>query len=138
MNMEVEAFIFGKKIGTILLKDGIVYFEYDKEFQGSNLEISPIKLPLSLNSVYTNIDDKYFEGLAGVFHDTLPDKFGTKVIERYFESKNIPPHELTVIQKLMFVGDKGIGAITYKPVAHKIEENLHKKSFFLRVNHCFL
>ena len=42
MNMEVEAFIFGKKIGTILLKDGIVYFEYDKEFQGSNLEISPI------------------------------------------------------------------------------------------------
>ncbi|MCT7433489.1 HipA domain-containing protein [Aliarcobacter cryaerophilus] len=126
MNMEVEAFIFGKKIGTILLKDGIVYFEYDKEFQGSNLEISPIKLPLSLNSVYTNTDDKYFEGLAGVFHDTLPDKFGTKVIERYFESKNIPPHELTVIQKLMFVGDKSIGAITYKPVAHKIEEKINE------------
>ena len=83
MNMEVEAFIFGKKIGTILLKDGIVYFEYDKEFQGSNLEISPIKLPLSLNSVYTNTDDKYFEGLAGVFHDTLPDKFGTKVITKF-------------------------------------------------------
>ena len=82
MNMEVEAFIFGKKIGTILLKDGIVYFEYDREFKGSKLEISPIKLPLSLNNVYTNTDDKYFEGLAGVFHDTLPDKFGTKVIER--------------------------------------------------------
>ncbi len=111
MNMEVEAFIFGKKIGTILLKDGIVYFEYDREFKGSKLEISPIKLPLSLNSVYTNTDDKYFEGLAGVFHNTLPDKFGTKVIERYFESKNIPPHELTVIQKLMFVGDKSIGLL---------------------------
>ena len=126
MSMEVEAFIFGKKIGTILLKDGIVYFEYDREFKGSKLEISPIKLPLSLNSVYTNTDDKYFEGLAGVFHDTLPDKFGTKVIERYFESKNIPPHELTVIQKLMFVGDKSIGAITYKPVAHKIEEKINE------------
>ena len=122
MSMEVEAFIFGKKIGTILLKDGIVYFEYDKEFKTSNLEISPLKLPFSLNGVYTNNEDRYFEGLAGVFHDTLPDKFGTKVIERYFESKNIPPHELTVIQKLMFVGDKSIGAITYKPVAHKIEE----------------
>ncbi|MGE4456851.1 MAG: type II toxin-antitoxin system HipA family toxin [Arcobacteraceae bacterium] len=122
MSMEVEAFIFGRKIGTILLKDGVVYFEYDKEFQTSGLEISPLKLPLSLNGVYTNNDDRYFEGLAGVFHDTLPDKFGTKVIERYFESKNIPPHELTIIQKLMFVGDKSIGAITYKPVAHKIEE----------------
>lgn len=122
MSMEVEAFIFGRKIGTILLKDGVVYFEYNKEFKTSGLEISPLKLPLSLNGVYTNNDDRYFEGLAGVFHDTLPDKFGTKVIERYFESKNILPHELTIIQKLMFVGDKSIGAITYKPVAHKIEE----------------
>ena len=122
MSMEVEAFIFGKKIGTILLQSGIVYFEYDKAFKASGLEISPIKLPLSLNGVYTNNDDRYFEGLAGVFHDTLPDKFGTKVIERYYESKNIPPHELTIIQKLMFVGDKSIGAITYKPIAHKIEE----------------
>jgi serine/threonine-protein kinase HipA len=120
--MEVDAFIFDKKIGTILLKDGVVYFEYDKGFKTGGLEISPLKLPLSLNGVYTNNDDRYFEGLAGVFHDTLPDKFGTKVIERYFESKNIPPHELTIIQKLMFVGDKSIGAITYKPVAHKVEE----------------
>lgn len=135
MSMEVEAFIFGKKIGTILLKDGVVYFEYDKEFQATGLEISPLKLPLSLNGVYTNSDDRYFEGLAGVFHDTLPDKFGTKVIERYFESKNIPPHELTIIQKLMFVGDKSIGAITYKPAIHKtndskIDELIELQNFY--------
>ena len=122
MSMEVEAFIFDKKIGNLLLKDGIIYFEYDKNFKASGLEISPLKLPLSQNGVYTNNDERYFEGLAGVFHDTLPDKFGTKVIERYFESKNIPPHQLNVLQKLMFVGDKSIGAITYKPVLHKIEE----------------
>jgi serine/threonine-protein kinase HipA len=120
--MEVEAFIFDKKIGNLLLKDGIIYFEYDKNFKASGLEISPLKLPLSQNGVYTNNDERYFEGLAGVFHDTLPDKFGTKVIERYFESKNILPHQLNVLQKLMFVGDKSIGAITYKPVLHKIEE----------------
>lgn len=122
MSMEVEVFIFDKKIGNLLLKDGIIYFEYDKNFKTSGLEISPLKLPLSFNGVYTNNDERYFEGLAGVFHDTLPDKFGTKVIERYFESKNIPPHQLSVLQKLMFVGDKSIGAITYKPVLHKIEE----------------
>ena len=123
---EVEAFIYDKKIGTILLKDGRVYFEYDKEFKNSKLEISPLKLPLSLEGIYTNNDEHYFEGLAGVFHDSLPDKFGTKVIERYFESKNIPAYELNVVQKLMFVGDKSIGAITYKPVAHKIEEKINE------------
>ena len=123
MSMEVEAFIFDKKIGNFLLKEGIVYFEYDKSFVSSGLEISPLKLPLSLKGVYTNNDDRYFEGLAGVFHDTLPDKFGTKVIERYFESKNIPSHQLTIIQKLMFVGDKSIGAISYKPIIHKANES---------------
>ncbi|MDD2699409.1 MAG: HipA domain-containing protein [Arcobacteraceae bacterium] len=122
MSMEVEAYIFDKKIGTILSKNGMVYFEYDKGFVGSNLEISPLKLPLATRGVYTNNDDRYFEGLAGVFHDTLPDKFGTKVIERYFESKGIASSELNIIQKLMFVGDKSIGAITYKPVIHQMDE----------------
>lgn len=28
MSMEMETFIFGKRIGTILLKNGIVYFGY--------------------------------------------------------------------------------------------------------------
>ncbi|MDD5157810.1 hypothetical protein [Sulfurimonas sp.] len=42
---EVDASIYDKKIGTILLKNGVVYFEYDKEFKNSKLEISPLKLP---------------------------------------------------------------------------------------------
>ncbi len=129
---EVEAFIYDKKIGTILLKDGRVYFEYDKEFKNSKLEISPLKLPLSLDGVNTNSDEHYFEGLAGVFHDSLPDKFGTKVIERYFESKNIPSHELNVVQKLMFVGDKSIGAISYKPSIHKLDN--HKQQELIELN----
>lgn len=129
---EVEAFIYDKKIGTILLKDGRVYFEYDKEFKNSKLEISPLKLPLSLDGVYTNNDERYFEGLAGVFHDSLPDKFGTKVIERYFESKNIPSYELNVVQKLMFVGDKSIGAISYKPSIHKLDN--HKQQELIELN----
>jgi serine/threonine-protein kinase HipA len=118
---EVEATIFGKTIGTILLKEGRVYFTYDEAFKNSNLEISPLKLPLSLNGIYTNQDDSYFEGLAGVFHDSLPDKFGTKVIERYFASKYISTYEINVIQKLMFVGNKSIGAIRYKPSLYSID-----------------
>ena len=131
-HFEIEAFIYDKKIGTILLKDGRVYFEYDKEFKNSKLEISPLKLPLSLEGVYTNNNEHYLEGLAGVFYDSLPDKFGTKVIERYFESKNIPSHELNVVQKLMFVGDKIIGAISYKPSIHKLDN--HKQQELIELN----
>jgi len=132
-SLEVEAFIFDQKIGTILLQDGITYFEYDKRFKTSGLEISPLKLPLSLQGAYTNYDDKYFEGLAGVFHDTLPDKFGTKVIQRYFEEKNIPSHKLNALQKLMFVSDKSMGAISYKPAINTnapVSELIELQSFY--------
>lgn len=122
MSFKVYPHLWDKKIGTIIYDDGKVYFEYDDAFRGSGLEISPFKLPLDLKGVYTNDDERYFSGLAGVFHDSLPDKFGTKVIERYFESKGIAPYELNVVQKLMFVGNKSMGAITYKPSEEILED----------------
>ena len=122
MSIEIYPYIFGRKIGTILYDEGNVYFEYDEKFKASGLEISPLKLPLSSTGLYTNRDDTYFDGLAGVFHDSLPDKFGTKVIERYYESKGIPAQELNILQKLMFVGNKAMGAISYLPAEHTFDD----------------
>jgi len=116
MTLEIHPYIYGQKIGTLLLKEGRIYFEYDASFRESGLEISPLKLPLASTGLYSNSDDPaYYGGLPGVFHDSLPDRFGTKVIERYYASKGVPPHSLNLIQKLMFVGSKGMGAITYEP-----------------------
>jgi len=135
MSLEIHPHIYGQQIGTLLLKEGRVYFEYDEAFRRSGLEISPLMLPLASTRLYTNEDDMaYYGGLAGVFHDSLPDRFGTKVIERYFESKNIPSHELNIIQKLMFVGRKGMGAITYEPNenllnTHAMQETIEIDAF---------
>jgi serine/threonine-protein kinase HipA len=135
MNLEIHPHMYGHKIGTLLLKEGRIYFEYDADFKSRGLEISPLKLPLASTQLYTNSDDvAYYGGLAGVFHDSLPDRFGTKVIERYFESKGIASHELSLIQKLMFVGAKGMGAITYEPnekllEKHDIQEMIEISAF---------
>jgi serine/threonine-protein kinase HipA len=124
MTLEINPHIFGKKIGTLLYDSGKVYFEYDEAFKHSGLEISPVKLPLSGTRLYLNEEERdYFQGLPGVFHDSLPDKFGTKIIERYFESKQIPSHELNVLQKLMFVGNKSMGAISYEPSERLMERH---------------
>jgi len=141
MNAELEAYIYDKKIGTLLLERGKIYFEYEENFKASGLEISPLKMPLESTRLYTNSDNlDYYGGLPGVFHDSLPDKFGTKVIERYFESKKIPAHELSVIQKLMFVGKKGMGAIRYKPNEkllgnHDVQEAIELDSFVKSAKH---
>ena len=86
--MEVTVHMFGLKVGTLYEDGGIVRFEYERDFIDTGLNISPLKLPFE-TTTYVNYDDRYFETLAGVFFDSLPDKFGTKVVKRYYESKNM-------------------------------------------------
>ena len=112
--MEVLVKIFGMLVGTLYEKDGIIRFEYEHSFIDSGLNLSPLKLPFEIDT-YINEDESYFLTLAGVFFDSLPDKFGTKVVERYYESKGVSPRELTVLQKLLFIGKRGMGALEYEP-----------------------
>lgn len=111
---ELEVSLYGQTVGTLFESQDGVYFEYNKAFINSGLEISPLKLPL-VTGLYTNRDDRYYQTLAGVFHDSLPDKFGTTVIEKYYSMKGIEPNELSILQKLAFVGDRAMGGLEYKP-----------------------
>lgn len=79
---EINAYIYGKKIGTMIEYDEVVYFEYDKAFQSSGLEISPLKLHTSkTKGLYTNRNHReLYHGMAGVFFDSLPDKHGMPFI----------------------------------------------------------
>lgn len=114
---EIDAYIYGKKIGTMIEYDGTVYFEYNKEFKLEGLEISPIKLHTTkTKDAYTNPDQKtLYNGMAGVFFDSLPDKHGMPFIDRYFEKQGLRPFEVTQLHKLAFIGDRGMGAIEYLP-----------------------
>ena len=83
---EIDAYIYDKKVGTLLEHKGIIFFQYDKDFIAGGLQISPIKLPLK-DALYTNNDHKsLYKGIAGVFFDSLPDKHGMTFIDRYFQS----------------------------------------------------
>ena len=106
------------KVGILAIKDNKVYFEYDKEFLKSNLEISPYKLPLKAGLM--RCDDDTFEGIWGVFADSMPDGWGRLLLDRYFIKKGINPKSLSPLDRLAYVGDDGIGALVYEP---KIEIN---------------
>lgn len=118
---EIDAYIYGHKIGTLIRHDGTIYFEYDKAFKTLELEISPLKLPTKkTTSLYTNQDNKYlYGGMPGVFFDSLPDKYGMAFIDRYFESQGLRLSEITLLHKLAFIGDRGMGAIEYRPKEHE-------------------
>ncbi len=103
-----------QKVGTLAIKDRKIYFEYDKEFLKTGIEISPYKLPLKEGLHVCN--DDTFEGLWGVFNDSLPDGWGRLLMDRHLMRLGINQASLTPLDRLSYIGNYGMGALTYEPV----------------------
>lgn len=97
-------------------ENGVIGFQYDKDFLKSKIEISPIKMPLS-NRTYSflNLREETFYGLPGMVADSLPDKFGNIVINKYLEAQGRTSDSLSIIEKLCYTGKRGMGALEYEP-----------------------
>jgi len=107
---------FGGKelqVGELIKEGRGIYFKYYTDFIKTRLEISPFHLPLN-DSIYT-APSKPFEGLFGVFSDSLPDGWGRLLLDRTLTSKGILLQDITPLQRLSYVGLKGMGALIYRP-----------------------
>ena len=104
-----------------LAKDGKnIYFKYYTDFIKRGLEISPIKL--KLNNLINKADSIPFDGLYGVFADSLPDGWGKLLLDRTLMARGVVVDDITVLDRLAYVGSNGMGALTYKPEI--VEEGL--------------
>ena len=78
-NKQLEVYINQRHVGTLAeTKDHRMAFEYSDEWVKSGFSISPASLPLQ-KGVF--VPKKYdpFDGLFGVFADSLPDGWGRLV-----------------------------------------------------------
>lgn len=116
---EAEVRLWGDTVGALTeLEGGRIYFEYAEEFQRQGVEISPIRLPLTLSGPqsFENLRRKdSFLGLPGVLADALPDAFGRTVIRAYYTARNEPERAMSPVQQLLYVGDRALGALTFHP-----------------------
>ncbi|MFK5976474.1 MAG: type II toxin-antitoxin system HipA family toxin [Sulfurovum sp.] len=108
-----------QKVGTLAYKDRKIYFEYDKEFLQTGIEISPYKLPLQAG--LSVCEDDTFEWLWGVFDDSLADGWGYLLMDRHLMRLGINPMSLTPLDRLAYVGSHAMGALSYEPES-KIDE----------------
>ena len=65
----------------------------------------------------------YFDGLFGVFADSLPDNWGKLLLRRLLRAHGQNPDDLTVLDRLAIVGKSGMGALTYYPEKNFSEQN---------------
>ncbi|MEG9862920.1 MAG: type II toxin-antitoxin system HipA family toxin [Parvularculales bacterium] len=100
-------------VGRLAVRERTIYFEYDRTFIESGIEISPYHLPLQPG--VRRFDDSPFEGLPGVFNDSLPDGWGRLLFDRFLRSQGIRPADVTPLDRLAHTGSHGPGALVYEP-----------------------
>ncbi|MCK5519488.1 MAG: type II toxin-antitoxin system HipA family toxin [Candidatus Marinimicrobia bacterium] len=119
MSNPVEVKLWGTTIGYLGYapeQTRIATFEYEDNFLSSGINISPLKMKYPpKRHVYDDLSYKTFKGLPGVFADSLPDKFGRQLIDQYMAEKNIPASSITALDRLLYVGTRGMGALEYHP-----------------------
>jgi serine/threonine-protein kinase HipA len=102
-----------RKVGRLALKGRELLFEYDPAFLGSGLELSPLRLPLRPGVVAGQPD--LFDGLMGVFEDSLPDGWGKLLIDRRAAELGVSARTLSPLDRLTLVGARSMGALVYEP-----------------------
>ena len=112
--------LWGTRVGVLYFADdGYSRFQYYPEFVGKGIEIAPFEMPLS-NRVYSSADFELplnaFWRLPGLFADSLPDSFGNKLVAEWMRRNNVPMASVTPLDRLSYVGSRGMGALTYEPV----------------------
>ena len=111
---------FDRYVGTLAMTpDGKVAFSYDDEWLVNGFAISPFSLPLEKKVFIPG--KRYFNGLFGIFADSLPDAWGQLLLDRILKEHKIT-EDITVLDRLALVGTSGMGALEYES-DYRIIEN---------------
>ncbi len=113
-NKKLTVLYHEHEVGTLALTaDRKAAFSYSDSWLESGFSISPFSLPLK-KQVFLPTKN-YFDGLFGVFADSLPDAWGRLLLERVLKERGKDPYAYTVLDRLAVVGKSGMGALTYEP-----------------------
>lgn len=114
-----QVYLWGTLVGALVLNKGeqAASFNYEPSFLKSQISLSPIHMPLS-ERVYSfpELPFSSFHGLPGLLADSLPDKYGNAVIDAWCAAQGKDPSSFTPIERLCYVGRRGMGALEYVPV----------------------
>ena len=121
MNNNVKVTIWGREVGRLTWdasrKRSV--FEYAPSFLKGDLDIAPLTASIrdrrSRLPFYGEANNGIFYGLPAFISDSLPGKWGDTVFSAWASANNLDENRLTAVDKLSFIGKRGMGALEFEP-----------------------
>jgi serine/threonine-protein kinase HipA len=109
-------------VGQLVLVDRKILFKYSDAYLKTGNNLSPNQL--KFNNTLQSTHEKPFNGLFGVFADSLPDAWGNLLIKKRLSADRIAIESLNALDYLTFAGKNSLGALQYRPSLEEENEAL--------------
>jgi serine/threonine-protein kinase HipA len=102
------------RIGELAQARGTpIYFEWDSDFLKSEIELSPLRFKKQPGLI--ECPAQPFDGLPGLFADSVPDGWGRILFRRGLERQGLDFEEISPLDMLQYIADRGMGALSFEP-----------------------
>jgi len=117
----IEVRARGRMVGALAPsgRRGTFAFEYTPDWLRNGVDLAPLVTPRRVG-VFTGPapqDDPNgtFHGLPPFIADSLPGSFGNQVVNAYLAHHSIDPAVVSSLDRLAYLGDRGMGALEFRP-----------------------
>jgi serine/threonine-protein kinase HipA len=113
-----ELSVWSKPAGAVAwdAERGLALFEYQPSFIRSGIQLAPLTMPLRPGVFsFPTLKKETFRGLPGLLADSLPDRFGNKLIDLWLQQHGRAPDDFSPVERLCYIGSRGMGALEFKP-----------------------
>ncbi|MEI6754684.1 MAG: type II toxin-antitoxin system HipA family toxin [Paludibacter sp.] len=119
--MIVEVKLYGETLGQVEWNENrkSAVFQYSTDAIKRSIEPSPILMPLEERSFETTRDHINFHNLPYLLSDSMPDDFGNVMMKEWLRQRQLSYDEINPVDRLTYIGSRGMGALEYIPVNHK-------------------
>lgn len=118
MIQTADVFLWGRHIGSISQNDSnsLMNFRYTDWAIDNNINLSPIMMPPQRRTYqFPDLIRTSFNGVPGLISDSLPDKFGNAVVNNWLVKQGRQPDSMGAVERLCYTGERGMGALEYRP-----------------------
>lgn len=120
----INVILWGKTVGTLIEtgtgRNRQICFYFDPDFVRSGLDIAPLRASIKGVVAQKGMPvypekDRLFGGLPSFIADSMPDNWGHLVFSQWAKAHNISMKNLTALDRLAYIGRRGMGALEFVP-----------------------